>query len=241
MKADRKETVREATEGARKRAIAALDSREVLENRAAERPIVKELAQLGYRIESLADLPSQGKTWKSAIPILLEWLTKTDNLDVKNAIVGCLSVPWLRGAGTALLIEQFKKYAVIPDPPGSWIELSEKEKQERSSALLAWTIGNALSVVDIRGFEGEIIDLCRNTAFGTARRMIVVRLAKLKDLNAEETALDLLDDKDVRPHAVTALGKMKSRRALRRLEELLADNSSLVRREARRAIKNIAK
>jgi hypothetical protein len=212
---------------------------QILENLAAEKPIVKDLVELGYDVESLPELPFQGKTWKSALPVLLRWLTKIENLDVKGAVVECLSVPWVSGSGTALLIGEFRKYASVPDSARPWKELSHQERKARASSLLAWTLGNALSIVDIRGFESEIIELCRNPAYGSARQMMVMELGRLRSAQAEDAALELLDDENVRAHAISALGKMKSHRALPSLEKLLADKTPLVRKNARKTIKEI--
>jgi hypothetical protein len=193
---------------------------QIKQNFAAAKPIVDELAQVGYRVETLADLRHQRKPWKSALPVLLRWLPKVDNPDIKDEIVRCLSVPWLGNAGTAVFIEEFRKSAPLNE-------------------MVAWTIGNALSIVDVRGFENQIIELCRNPTYGMTRQMLVLGLGRFHDAGAEDTALELLKDESVKLHAVIALGKMKSRRAIPELEKLLADKKSILRREARKAITSI--
>jgi hypothetical protein len=195
---------------------------QIRKNFAAAKPVIDQLVEVGYEIETLADLRHQGKPWKSALPVLLRWLPKVDSPDIKDEIVRCLSVPWLGNTGTALLIEEFRKAAP-------------------SNEMLAWTIGNALSIVDVKGFEGQIIELCRNRETGMARQMLVLGLARFNSAEAQQAALELLEDESVKLHAVIALGKMKSRRALPVLERLLADKRSIIRREARKAIKNIAR
>lgn len=71
--------------------------------------------------------------------------------------------------------------------------------------------------------------------------MIVWGLGRFRDDQAEETALDLLSDEDVKLHAVIALGKMKSKRALFQLEKLLRDKRAVIRKEARKAITRISR
>lgn len=186
------------------------------------RPIIQELTKLGYNVETLGDLRHTGKPWKSALPVLLHWLPKVDDPGVKEEIVRCLSVPWLGDAGTGLLIEEFKKSATVNE-------------------LLGWAIGNALSIVDARGFEAPIIALCENAAYGMTRQMLVAGLGRFHTAEAEDTALKLLRDESVRLHAVMALGKMKSRRALPELERLLADKNPAIHKEARKAIASITK
>ncbi len=97
-----------------------------------------------------------------------------------------LSVPWVSGQGTEQLIEEFKK--AVPH-----------------AFYYAWAVGNALSIVSVKGFESDIISLCRQKKYGKARQMIVYRLDRIRKPEAEDLALDLLDDPDVRLHAIHAL------------------------------------
>jgi len=213
--------------------------------RTIAKPVLDELADLGYRIEALGDLKDAGEPWKSALPVLLRWLPKIDDPGVKESIVRCLSVPWVGNKATAQLIEEFKKYApILPKPSNPWVgnqlrEIPDEEKKAAPAFSLAWAIGNALSIVDVKGFERQLIELCRNPKYGVARQMIVLGLGRLCSSEAEETAVELLDDEGVQLHAIGALGKMKSRRALFELERLLTDKRMAVRKEARKAITRI--
>jgi hypothetical protein len=208
-------------------------------------PLLQELADLGYDIDNLDDLRYQERPWKRALPTLLRWLPKIDDPNVKESIVRCLSVPWAGTLATAELIVGFKRYAPInPRPANPWIgkrlrELTQEEKQLGPYFSLAWAIGNALSIVDVRGFEPQITELCLCQAYGRARQMVVLGLGRLDSVGAEEAALDLLTDDDVQLHAIIALGKMKSKRALFQLEPLLKDKRATVRKEARKAITKI--
>ena len=208
-------------------------------------PLLDELAKLGYEIDTLDDLRHQGKPWKTALPALLRWLPKIDDPSVKDSIVRCLSVPWVGNKATAELIEEFKKYApILPKPTNPWVgnqmrEIPEEEKKLGPYFSLAWAIGNALSIVDVKGFERQIIELCRNAKYGAARQMMVLGLGRLHSSDAEEAALDLLSDEQVQVHAIGALAKMKSKRALFELEKLLTDRRGEIRKEARKAITKI--
>jgi len=75
------------------------------------KPLLDQLVELGYKVKSLSDLRHQRKPWKTALPILLSWLSNGDDLSVKEDIVRCLSVPWVGNKATAELIEEFRKYA----------------------------------------------------------------------------------------------------------------------------------
>jgi HEAT repeat protein len=210
-------------------------------------PMLAELTGLGYEIDTLDDLRHQGKPWKTALPVLLRWLPKIDDPSVKDSIVRGLSVPWIGNQATAELIDQFKKYApILPKPTNLWVgnrmrEISDEEKKFGPFFNLAWAIGNALSIVGVKGFEEQLIELCRNTKYGEARQMVVFGLGRLDSVEAEQTALALLDDEAVKIHAIIALGKMKSRAALVELEKLLTDNKATIRKEARKAITRITR
>ena len=213
---------------------------------AVAEPIIDELHKLGYKVQTLADLRHQDKDWKTAIPLLLRWLPLVDDdLDIKQEIVRCISVPWVGNSATAELIEEFKKYApILPKPSVQWVanqlrDIPEEENKLGPYFSLAWAIGNALSIVDVKGFEKQIIELCRNRKYGLARQMLVMGLGRFHSIDAEETALDLLSDEDVTLHAIDALAKMKSKRALFELERLMKDKRAAVRKQARKAITKI--
>jgi len=186
-----------------------------------------------------------GKPWKTALPTLLRWLPEIQDVNVKESIVRCLSVPWFGNKATAELIEEFRKYAPIhPNLSNPWVgnklrELSDEEKNGGPFFNLAWAIGNALSIVDVTGFEKQIIELCGNQKYGMTRQMLVLSLGGLRSPEAEETAVKLLNDEGVQLHAIGALGKMKSKRALFELEKLLTDKRGAIRKEARKAITKI--
>jgi len=208
-------------------------------------PVLDELAGLGYEIDTLDDLRHQGKPWKTALPVLLRWLPKIDDPSVKESIVRCLSVPWIGNQATAALIWEFKKYApILSEAPNPWVgnqlrDLSREEKKTGPFFNLAWAIGNALSIVDVNGFEGQIVELCRNIKYGAARQMLVLGLSRFRSSVAEQTAVELLSDQQVQIHAIGALAKMKSKRALFELEKLLTDKRAAIRKEARKAITKI--
>jgi HEAT repeats len=212
---------------------------------AAAKPLLDQLAELGYRVESLSELRHRGKSWETALPILLSWLPNVDDLSVKEDIVRCLSVPWVGDRATAELINEFKRYApILPKPSNPWVgnqlrKIPDEEMKLSPSFSLAWAIGNALSIVEVKDFEKQVIELCRNPRYGEARQMLVFGLGRLRSSEAEETAVELLNDEQVRVQAIAALGTMKSKRALFELERLLGDKEALIRKEARKAITKI--
>lgn len=187
----------------------------------AMQPILNDLAKIGFNLEDLSEIRHLGKSWQPAIPILLHWLPLVEDRPIKEDIIRSLSVPWTGNRATEYLIQEFRNTAVV-DP------------------YYAWTVGNALSIVDVKGYENEILQLCRNQQYGMARQMVVMNLHRLRAFpDAQEVALDLLEQDDVKLHAISALGRMRSKRALFQLEKLLADKQSSIRKEARKAITKI--
>jgi hypothetical protein len=188
--------------------------------KATLKPILADLAKAGYQVESLHQLRHQGMSWEAALPILLHWLSVVDDPSIKEEIVRCLSVPWLGNNATGTLIQEF-------------------EKTGQEHPFLAWTIGNALSIVDVKGFEQKIIELSKNSKYGMARQMLVFGLGRFHDSKAEDAAIEMLKDETVRLHAIGALAAMQSKRALPELEKLLKDKKAVIRKEARKTIAKI--
>jgi hypothetical protein len=186
------------------------------------KPILADLAKVGCQVESLHQLRHQGTSWEAALPILLRWLSVVDDPSIKEEIVRCLSVPWFGNNATEQLIKEF-------------------EKTGEKYPFLAWTIGNALSIVDVEGFEQKIIELSKNSKYGMARQMLVLGLGRFHDNKAEDAAIEMLKDEIVRLQAIGALAAMQSKRALPELEKLLKDKKAVIRKEARKAIAKITR
>jgi len=148
-------------------------------NRQASLPILVELAWAGFSLNSISDLYSERLNYRDAIPILLRWLPRVDNLDVKEAIVRALSVPWAKPSAASALIEEFRK---ANDPRG---------------ASIKWAIANALSIVADDSVFTEIVELVQDKGNGKAREMLAIALGNMKDSNAVRVLIDLLDDDEV--------------------------------------------
>jgi HEAT repeat protein len=189
--------------------------------REAEAPVLADLADAGYRFDSLADLRHSRVRYRTAVPVLLRWLPQVTNRDVKEDIVRALSIPWARPTAARALIKEFRRVDSAVDPDGSG---------------LRWTIGNALEVVGDDSVFDELVDLARDRSYGKARQMVVLGLGKSKDPRAPGVLMKLLDDDDVSGHAVKALGKLKAPQARPALEPMLHDSRAWVRREAKKAL-----
>ena len=172
-------------------------------------------------MNAVADLRNKGLDYAAAIPILLRWLPKTDNLDVKQDIVRCLSVSYAKPTAARPLIDEFRR-----------------TEDERATGL-RWTIGNALEVVADDAVLDDMIELARNRRYGRAREMLVVGLGNMSEPRVLPVLLGLLNDDEVSGHAIMALGKLSPPAVRAHVEPFLKHPKKWVRMEARKTIERI--
>jgi HEAT repeat protein len=186
-------------------------------------PLVTELRLKGYPIATVADLYNGRLHYPEAIPILLKWLPRVDDPDIKEGIVRALSVSWAKPMAARPLIQAFR-YA----SDDSWMGLP-------------WAIGNALSVVADDSVYDDLVELIRDKKYGKARQMLAFALANTKNPKAVDVLIDSLQDDDLTLHAVIALGKLKAKKAEEPLRTFLEQPNADLRREARKALEHIAR
>lgn len=195
--------------------------RESMESyRAAVVPVLDELATVGFPVQSVGELRRLGRPYRLAVPVLVRWLSRIDNRDVKEDIVRTLSVPWAREAAMPL-VTAFRQ---ILDP---------------AETDLRWTIGNALEVLANDEIASELIEVATDRRYGRDREMVVLGLGRLKDQRVPNVLMNLLVDEDVVGHAVMALGKLRIEEARSQIEALLEHPKSWVRKEAKKALAKI--
>jgi len=185
-------------------------------------PLIKELAAAGFDYPDLHALVHSGTKYPEAVPILLKWLTRVRNFDLKESIVRTLSVPWASPAAVHPLLEEFRQY-------------------EPSHDSYYWAVGNALWVVANPSVVSEMLQIAGDKRFQRARQMIVLALGRLKDPRIVRVLTGLLTDRDVLAHAVIALGRQGDPDSLSHLRPFLLDENSYVRQEARKAVARIEK
>lgn len=179
------------------------------------RPIVEEMKGFGFKVETLADLRRQPRDYTDAVPVLLYWLTKVENKVVKEEIVRCLTLKKAPPIVSATLVGEF---------------LNSDDR------FLKWAIGNALFVVADKSVLPEMLAIAQDQHHGTARQMIVMAFGRFPEENVFETLLALLEDPDVRGHAVIALGKLAYAPARDKLVPFLDDEKAWIRRKAKSAL-----
>jgi len=192
-------------------------------NKQASVPMLADLAEIGFQLEWISDLYSKKLNYKQAIPILLQWLPRMENLDVKEDIVRALSVPWAKPIAARLLAVEFYKL------------------RNESNTGIKWAIANALSVVADDSVFEEIVKLVQDTSHGASRTMLALSLGNMRNPQAQDVLISLLEDDLVAGQAIVALGKLKSKKALPVIERFLTHPKGWVRREAKTAMVRINK
>jgi HEAT repeat protein len=178
-------------------------------------PLLKDLTARGVRVDSIVEVRRDRATFRSVLPVLLDWFRRTDNLELKGELAGVLATPWAKPSAAGALIEGFRS---VDDDS------------------VRWSIGRALSDVAIDAELGAIIELVEDRSYGRSREMLALALGKLKDARAVDVLIGLLDDADVVGHAVIALGKLRASRARGQVEALLRHEKAWIRRAAKTAV-----
>jgi len=124
---------------------------------------------------------------RAAMPVLLEALPGISDRRLVDAVAGHLGRPWARPAAFGALHTAFLRGAPIDHSTG-------------------WAIGNALGTVATVEQLNDLLDICAEKRFGTARQMIVYSLRRYKKAPGVAGLLgELVDDPDVGLHAMSAL------------------------------------
>lgn len=187
----------------------------------ASAQVLADLAKAGFPVGYIGELRHKKLNYRTAIPILVHWLPRVNDVRVKEDIVRTLTVKWAKPHAVKTLLDEYRKAA------------------GPSSRSLKWAIGNALSVIgDDRVFD-DIAELVQDRRHGTSRQMLAVALGNMRDSRAIKLAIDLLSDDEVAGHALIALGKLKEKKAAPQIEQFLNHPKAWVRQEAKRALAKI--
>ncbi|MDE3181942.1 MAG: HEAT repeat domain-containing protein [Bacteroidota bacterium] len=182
--------------------------------------MIIELKEKGIAISSVWDLVNTNQSYPNAIPILIEHLPKDYHEKNKEGIVRALAVKDAIGKASPVLIAEYNR--------------TSKDK-----TLLRWAIGNTIYTTITENDVDSILPIVQDKTNGMSRQMFVAALGKVKSEKTENVLIDLLDDEEVAPQALEALGKMKSVKAKGRISVLSKHSNPLIRKEAEKALKKI--
>jgi hypothetical protein len=185
--------------------------------------VLAELAEAGFPVEKVGQLPKLGVAYPDAVPVLVRWMERVEYRPLWEDIVRALAVPWAGAAAPALLAE-FRAGDPAQDPP----DTSPR-----------WVVGLALGAIADPSLADELIDLAADPRWGSARGEIVQQLPRTGDVRAGALLVRLLDDPTVSVDAIAGLGNLADAATRPALEPFLSHSDSWVRNEAKKAVRKI--
>ena len=182
---------------------------------------VSELKKVGITIKNIYDLVNTNIPYPEAIPVLKQLLKDgISHVGLKSGILRALAVPEAKGEIGSILINEFYK--------------TPKDKM-----TLRWTIGNTMEVVICKDDIDEVIKIVGDKSNGMSRQMFVLALGNIPSEKSEDILIKVLNDEEIAAHALAALGKLKSKKAKIKIIELTEHSNSLIKKEAKKALKKI--
>ncbi len=187
--------------------------------------VAKALRGAGVKVDSVFDLVNTRRSYKEAIPMLMELLPTIQEPWIKEGVVRALAVK--EAVGEEVARAMIREFEAI-DPSALPVEQG-----------LKWAIANTLSVIARDPVFEEVAALARERQHGKAREMLAVALGNMRDPRAVGVLVELLGDEEVAGHALMALGKLKAQGAKAAIERFRDHPKPWVRKEAERALAKI--
>ncbi len=189
---------------------------------AASEPLVDELRAGGLDVYDLSDwssrkLPSAAAV-KTAVPILLRWFDRTDNLQVKTAIATALTDARARKLAAGRLIEHFRQMKA-PDLNGD----DRPTEVVGAQRALKDRLANALATLARDEHFDDVAELIRDPGHGGYRTYLFWALPYMNHPGAVDLALEMLDDDEMHVSALRALADLRSERGRPVLQAIAAE------------------
>lgn len=179
--------------------------------------IITGLRKRGYSINSINDLMRLSSKERELIPFLSGLLEQFTDENDKEFIVRCLGVKGFQ--------------EIIP-------KLLEEFKTAKGNSY-RWAIANSINIIHDMTIEQELITLSENKKYGTGRQMLVLSLGCYKTDSSIKCLRGLLQDEEVRGHALRALGKCGNSEVLPDIEKYCDSDNRWIRKEALNAADKI--
>ncbi len=183
--------------------------------------LLTELNKVGIIIDDIYDLVNTNVPYPEAVPILIKFLKDgISHQGIKSGVIRALAVPEAKGKIGTILLNEF--YNTPTD-----------------NISLRWTIGNTMEVVISEEDIDEVIKIVGDKVNGMSRQMFALALGKIPSEKSEDVLIQVLNDDEIAPHALEALGKLKSKKAKDKILKLTSHSNSLIKKEAKKALKKI--
>lgn len=152
----------------------------------------KELRDLGFEFETanqaIGFIP---KYKKVIVPIAIKYYQLAKELEKSNEQNYFIRFLYVKGLDNVISM------------------LLKDYYDEKTADLTRWFISDCIYQIRSKNFVKEYLDIVSSRQFGRNRQMIVLLLGKLKEEKAIPILIDLLEDEEVRLHAICALGEFK--------------------------------
>jgi hypothetical protein len=126
-----------------------------------EQPLINDLQKFGINVSSAWDLVNTAKSYKKAIPVLIEHLSKPYHSKNKEGIVRALAVK--EAVSSIACKAVVNEYHNIP----------------KADHFLRWVFGNTMTVIITEECINNVIDIVLDETNGESRQMFVAALGKL--------------------------------------------------------------
>jgi hypothetical protein len=194
------------------------------------RPVLDGLAASGLQVPRLSELRDSADGATGAGAVLVEWLPRARDVRLKRELALLLGEPWAKDARpAAVLAREFLSAAEAEDPE------HDNAGTARESIMAATGIAFS-AVADEAAFE-DAVRIAVTKRFGTLRAPFISALGRIQSAagSALPVLRQLVDDKDVVPFALDALGDVGSLEALPLVERFVDEPYHPVGSRAREA------
>ncbi|HET6585412.1 MAG TPA: hypothetical protein VFG69_18265 [Nannocystaceae bacterium] len=164
--------------------------RRVAELRRAEAPLLEELRAAGFGVESAWDLVNTSAPYPSALPILVDHLSRPYPGAVREGIARALAVREAKFAWDVLT------------------RLYPQEQEERVKDGLAV----AIAAVADDELIGDVIALARDPRHGSSRLLLLSALERSADPRAKATLMELGTDPELTKEIQVILRRLKRKK-----------------------------
>lgn len=151
-----------------------------------------ELRSLGFEFQTSKQLLKIVPKYKDVIlPIAIKYYNLAKQLNMSNEQNSFIEFFRFKGFDDVVLM------------------LLKDYHSDKTTDLTRWFIADCLYQIRSGKFINEYIDIVTDNKFGINRQMIILLLGKLKAESAVPVLIGLLEDEEVRLHAICALGDFK--------------------------------
>ena len=119
-----------------------------------EKPLVDDLVKAGFNVTSSWDLVNTKSSYKAAIPILVEHLSKPYHVKNKEGIVRALAVKEAKGVACRGIIDEY-------------------HKAPKNDFHYRWNFGNTMAVIITEDYIDDVVKIVQDESNGESRHMFV--------------------------------------------------------------------